>query len=58
MLIKKTKTFRFKTFNTWREKKQNIQDIMVQTSLFLQSNDIIKRVVHLFKTKVLFSTVI
>ena len=40
------------------EKRENILDIMIQTSLFLQLNIIIKRAVHSFKMKVLVLAVI
>ena len=51
---KKSKPSKCDFFKTWRLKRKILLYIMIQISLFLQFNDILKIVVYYFKIKVLF----
>ena len=56
--IPKSKTSKSDFSKTWREKRQNIQDIIIQIRLFLQVNVKIKILVHGFYMKLWFLTVL
>ena len=54
--VKNSKTSEFEFYKTWREKRQNKQDIIWQ--ICLQFNIIVNRVVYAFNTKLLILTVV